>query len=145
MYGVPSIFGESFLDSAFADFDQLMRNHNFSYDDTFPPINLYMSKSGESCNFELALTGYKKDWLSVYIDGKNLVSEATVPEEKEDDEKKYVKRRIKASSFKKTYRIPEGYDVEKTEVSYEDGLLSIYIPKKVVKPVEKTTKKLLIK
>ena len=145
MYGVPSIFGESFWDSAFADFDQLMRNHNFSYDDTFPPINLYMSKSGESCNFELALTGYKKDWLSVYIDGKNLVIEATVPEEKEDDEKKYVKRRIKASSFKKTYRIPEGYDVEKTEVSYEDGLLSIYIPKKVVKPVEKTTKKLLIK
>ena len=145
MYGVPSIFGESFLDSAFADFDQLMRNHNFSYDDTFPPINLYMSKSGESCNFELALTGYKKDWLSVYIDGKNLVIEATVPEEKEDDEKKYVKRRIKASSFKKTYRIPEGYDVEKTEVSYEDGLLSIYIPKKAVKPVEKTTKKLLIK
>lgn len=145
MYGVPSIFGESFLDSAFADFDQLMRNHNFSYDDTFPPINLYMSKSGESCNFELALTGYKKDWLSVYIDGKNLVIEATVPEEKGDDEKKYVKRRIKASSFKKTYRIPEGYDVEKTEVSYEDGLLSIYIPKKVVKPVEKTTKKLLIK
>ena len=145
MYGVPSIFGESFLDSAFADFDQLMRNHNFSYDDTFPPINLYMSKSGESCNFELALTGYKKDWLSVYIDGKNLVIEATVPEEKEDDEKKYVKRRIKASSFKKTYRIPEGYDVEKTEVSYEDGLLSIYIPKTVVKPVEKTTKKLLIK
>ena len=145
MYGVPSIFGESFLDSAFADFDQLMRNHNFSYDDTFPPINLYMSKSGESCNFELALTGYKKDWLSVYIDGKNLVIEATVPEEKEDDEKKYVKRRIKAASFKKTYRIPEGYDVEKTEVSYEDGLLSIYIPKKVVKPVEKTTKKLLIK
>ena len=145
MYGVPSIFGESFLDSAFADFDQLMRNHNFSYDDTFPPINLYMSKSGESCNFELALTGYKKDWLSVYIDGKNLVIEATVPEEKEDDEKKYVKRRIKASSFKETYRIPEGYDVEKTEVSYEDGLLSIYIPKKVVKPVEKTTKKLLIK
>ena len=145
MYGVPSIFGESFLDSAFADFDQLMRNHNFSYDDTFPPINLYMSKSGESCNFELALTGYKKDWLSVYIDGKNLVIEATVPEEKEDDEKKYVKRRIKASSFKKTYRIPEGYDVEKTEVSYEDGLLSIYIPKKVVKPVEKITKKLLIK
>lgn len=145
MYGVPSIFGESFLDSAFADFDQLMRNHNFSYDDTFPPINLYMSKSGESCNFELALTGYKKDWLSVYIDGKNLVIEAIVPEGKEDDEKKYVKRRIKASSFKKTYRIPEGYDVEKTEVSYEDGLLSIYIPKKVVKPVEKTTKKLLIK
>ena len=129
----------------FADFDQLMKNHSFSYDDTFPPINLYMSKSGESCNFELALTGYKKDWLSVSIEGKNLVIEATVPEEKDGDEKKYVKRRIKASSFKKTYRIPEGYDVEKTEVSYEDGLLSIYIPKKVVKPVESSAKKLLIK
>ena len=145
MYGVPSIFGENFLDSVFADFDQLMKNHSFSYDDTFPPINLYMSKSGESCNFELALTGYKKDWLSVSIEGKNLVIEATVTEEKEGDEKKYIKRRIKASSFKKSYRIPEGYDVEKTEVSYEDGLLSIYIPKKVVKPVESSAKKLLIK
>lgn len=145
MYGVPSLFGENFLDSVFADFDQLMRNHNFSYDDTFPPINLYMNKSGESCNFELALTGYKKDWLSVYIDGKNLVIKAEVPSDSDEGEKKYVKRRIKASSFKKTYRIPEGYDVDKTEVSYEDGLLSIYIPKKIVTPKENLTKKITIK
>ena len=57
----------------------------------------------------------------------------------------YLRNVTEYHPFENWYRIPEGYDVEKTEVSYEDGLLSIYIPKKVVKPVEKTTKKLLIK
>ena len=142
MYSVPGVLGDGFLDSVFKDFDLLWKNPRFSFDDSFPPINLYVSTDNKACYYELALTGYKKDWLSVEIDGNVLKISAEVPEEKEDD-KKYVKRRIKAQSFKKSYKIPEGYDVEKADVTYEDGLLSIFIPVKE-KPVD-TTKKLTIK
>ena len=142
MYSVPSVLGDGFLDSVFKDFDLFFKNPRFSFDDSFPPINLYVTRNDNACYYELALTGYKKDWLSVEIDGNVLKISAEVPEEKED-EKLYKKRRIQAKSFDKSYKIPEGYDVEKAEVTYEDGLLSIYIPVKE-KPTE-TTKKLTIK
>lgn len=124
---VPSVFGKSVFDSIFADFDSIMKSSRYSFEDSFPPINLYMKSDGKDCVYELALTGYKKDWLSVEINGNNLTISAEVPEDSEED-KKYLKRRIKAQSFKKVYRIPEGYDTEKAEVSYEDGLLTVFIP-----------------
>jgi len=143
MYSVPSVFGDSFLENVFADFDQVFKSPRFSFDDSFPPINLYVNQDSNACTYELALTGYKKDWLSVEIDGTTLKISAEVPEVKEDDSKIYKKHRIQAQSFKKLYKIPEGYDTEKAEVTYEDGLLTIFIP---VKEVQKeTTKKLLIK
>lgn len=141
MYNVPTTFGGSFFDSIFEDFSQLMKSPRFSFDDSFPPLNLYLQTSDKACNIEIALTGYKKDWLSVEIDGTTLTIKADVPEEK-GEEKKYIKHRIQAKSFEKVYKIPEGYDVDNAEVSYEDGLLSIYIP---VKEQKTTSKKLLIK
>ena len=140
---LPSVFGSKFLENVFADFDQVFKSPRFSFDDSFPPINLYVNQDSNACTYELALTGYKKDWLSVEIDGTTLKISAEVPEEKEDDSKIYKKHRIQAQSFKKLYKIPEGYDTEKAEVTYEDGLLTVFIPVKE-KPAE-TTKKLTIK
>lgn len=140
---LPSVFGDKFMDSVFADFNQIMKNSRFSFDDSFPPLNLYMNSDDKACTFELALTGYKKDWLSVEVNGTNLTISADVPESDEEDSKKYIKRRIKATSFKKVYKIPEGYDTDNTEVSYADGLLTIYIPRE--EKVEPTTKKIKIK
>lgn len=131
--GVPSVFGDDFFDSMLKDFNQIMKSPRFSFEDSFPPINVYaVNVEGEEGNgffLESALTGYKKEWLSVSIEGTVLTIEAKVPEEKESD-KQYLKRRIKATSFKKSYKIPEGYDVEKADVTYEDGLLSVFIPLK---------------
>ena len=137
----PVIFNDNFLDSIFEDFDLLFKNAKYSFDDSFPPINLYMNSDDKACTFELALTGYKKDWLAVSIDGNTLTVAAEVPEEK-DETKIYKKHRIQAKSFEKYYKIPDGYDTEKAEVSYEDGLLTIFIP---VKEKIETSRKLLIK
>ena len=142
MYPI-SIFNDDFFDSIFKDFMPTLNNHSFSFDDAFPPINLYMNSNDKACIFELALTGYKKDWLSVEITGTTMTITADVPEEAEDDTKKYFKRRIQAKSFKKYYKIPEGYDTDNAEVTYEDGLLTVVIPVKV-KPQD-AVKKLTIK
>ena len=98
---------------------------------------------------DVALTGYKKDWLQVCIEGQSekdriLIIKATVPEDKDEDGKQYVKRRMRVSSFEKKYRIPQGYDTDATEVSYEDGLLTVYIPVKKVKVFKPTVKHLEI-
>ena len=41
-------------------------------------------------------------------------------------------------------QLPQGYDTDATEVSYEDGLLTIYIPVKQAKVFEPTVKQLEI-
>lgn len=141
---VPTVFShDKFFESAMSDLAQMMKSPRFNFEDAFPPINLFMNQSENGLFYEIALVGYKKEWLSVEIEGDVLKISADVPEEKEDDGKKYLKRRIKASSFKKSYKISEGFDTNKAEVTYEDGLLSIYIP--VKEEVETTAKKLQIK
>lgn len=130
MYGdLPIInWNRNLFDSILDDFNRAVASPNFSFEDSFPPINLYMNCDSKACVFELALTGYKKEWLNVEIDGNCLKISAEVPEDDTENERKYVKRRIKATSFKKVYKLPEGYDIDSTDVSYEDGLLTIYIP-----------------
>ena len=140
MYPV-AIFDDNFFNSIFEDFDQMFKNPRLSFDDSFPPINLYMNSDDKACTFELALTGYKKDWLAVTIDGTTLTVAANVPEEN-DETKIYKKHRIQAKSFEKYYKIPEGYDTENAEVTYEDGLLTVYVP---IKEKKETSRKLLIK
>ena len=41
-------------------------------------------------------------------------------------------------------QLPQGYDTDATEVSYEDGLLTVYIPVKQAKVFEPTVKQLEI-
>lgn len=118
------------FDDVFADvfrgFKESMNSSRFNFNDSFPPLNVAISADEQNFVLETALTSYKKEWLEVSIDGRAIIVKATVPEEKED--KKYFKQRIKATSFERKYTLPEGYDVEKAEVTYEDGLLSIVIP-----------------
>ena len=141
---VPTVFDhDSFFDSAISELSQMMKSPRFSFEDSFPPLNLYASTTDKYCQYEIALTGYKKEWLDISIEGTTLKISANVPEEKEDESKMYLKRRIKATSFTKSYKIPEGFDTEKAEVTYEDGLLSIYIP--IMEEHKPMTKKLLIK
>lgn len=135
-----TIWDDDFFKMAFSDFDQIFKSPKFSFEDNFPPINIAISQDDKSIYYEMALTGYKKEWLNVSVDGTVLTIEADP--KAEADERKYLKRRIKATSFKKTYKIPEVYDTSKTEVTYRDGLLTIYIP---VKEVKSTAKQLEIK
>ena len=141
---VPTVFGrDKFFESALSDLSQMMKSPRFNFEDAFPPINLFMNQSENGLFYEIALVGYKKEWLSIEIEGDVLKISANVPEEKEIESKKYLKRRIKATSFTKSYKISEGFDTDKAEVTYEDGLLSIFIPAK--EELKATAKKLLIK
>lgn len=128
--GVPSVFGKDFFDSMFDDFNQVMKSSRFSFEDSFPPINLSIHTDDGGYELCASLAGYKKDWLHVSIEGTVLTIEAKVENENEDEDKNksYLKKRIKLNSFTKSYKIPEGYDAEKAEVTYSNGLLSIYIP-----------------
>lgn len=126
------------------DFEELMNSSRFDYKEAFPPMNVFYAADDKACTIELALAGYSKDEISVEVGENKITVSADIPEEKAVKDGTYAKQRIKKQSFTRVYAVPSNvYDIEATEVSYENGLLSIYVPAKA--PEAPKTKKLEIK
>lgn len=133
----PSIF-----DSVFSDFDSLMTNPRLSFNEIFPPTNIFYYSNG-TAELSFALAGYSKEELSVEVNGNKIIIEATPAPTDEKDGMYYGKQKIRKDAFRRVYSLPtDFYDFEKAKVSYVDGLLEIVVPKKEVQ--EESKKKLII-
>ncbi|KAJ5075203.1 21.9 kda heat shock protein [Anaeramoeba ignava] len=85
----------------------------------------------ESINIE-----FDKESRMLTIFGEHEVKK----EEKEDEKEKRVRCERSYSSFKQSFRLPELAEIEKSDASFEDGFLSITIPKKEEEKKEEKTK-----
>lgn len=122
------MFYNSFFDEVF---DSLMRSTDFGYREAFPATNVITDDTG--CTVELALAGYKKDQLGVEITDDNCIkiTASNVKETENSTNKKYHNHRIKNTSFERIYTVPtEAYDLSGLKASFEDGILSVFVPKK---------------
>ncbi len=93
-----------------------------------PAANI--SESAEKFHLELAAPGLKKadfklklekDVLSISVDHSN---------QNTDETRNYTKREFSYSSFMRTFNLPESANAEGITASYQDGVLSIDIPKR---------------
>ena len=102
---------------------------------TYPVTNYSVKDDGTSI-IELALTGFNKGDISVDIEGDRLLIGATTP--KDETDRKYVYKKIATRDIHVEYKCSNKMDLEKTKVSYVNGLLSIEIPMKdEMKPIKK--------
>ena len=122
------------FDDVFDSFNELIKSSRLSYSEPVPPVNVYTTSNDKMCTIDMALAGYTKDELNVSILGKTIVVEAT-PKKEEKTEGTFVKQRIHKMPFKRAYEVPSKYDMDKAEVSYENGILSITIPTFEKKPI----------
>jgi len=126
------IFDEFFRTSSYC----LPKETNIS-SPTYPVGNLSVDKKDGKATFEFAVSGFSKEDIDVLIEDSRLKIKGKI-EEKEDEDRQYIYRKLATRSFDIAYKIPPEYDVEKTDVSLKDGLLSISIPlKPEAKPVTK--------
>lgn len=131
------------FDDLFKNFDELMNSSRLSFQEPFPPMNVFYSADNKSAEITLALAGYSKEELSVEVNGNTIVIEAT-PKKEDEKNGTYFKQRIHKKSFKRSYELPTNvYDTSKTEVEFKDGLLNIYVPAK--QKEESTSKKIAIR
>jgi len=89
----------------------------------FPRGDIYVED--KQLTLELALAGYSKDQLSIQVSPEN--NQIIISATKEDDEKTNG-RSLARRSFKKTVEVLPQWDLQKAEVSYEDGLLRVVVP-----------------
>lgn len=106
---------------------------------THPRVNIIEHK--KNFEIELAAPGLKKSDFNISLEDNNLKISVSKKEEKieNEEERKYRRREYSFVSFERSFFLPEGVDESKIDASYEDGILSICLPKiEIQKPESKT-------
>ena len=91
--------------------------------------------------------GYKEEDVTITTEDNVLTIEGKIQEENEQKEggKKYHLKEIRSESFIRSISLPTGVDAEKAEASFENGVITVTLPKmEEVKPKTiaiKTSKK----
>lgn len=103
-------------------------NSNFNSGISVPKVNI--KETAESFVVEMAVPGFKKSDFKIDIDHKVLSISAEIKEENEENNSNYNRREFGYASFKRTFNFPETVNDEKINASYNDGILSVVLPKK---------------
>ena len=138
---MPSIFGTR-------DFDNFM-------DFTFPSVDkeLYgkhaaqMMKTdvrevGDNYEVDVDLPGFKKDEIDIRLDKGTLTIAAAKGLDKEEDDKngKFLRRERYTGAMSRSFYIGEGFTVKDIKAKYENGILSLTVPKKAQPQFEEVQK-----
>jgi HSP20 family molecular chaperone IbpA len=139
-----SLFGnkftvDTFLDSFFKDdfwnmFDALNKNSPY-------PTDSYWDKD-RNYNIEVPLAGYKKEDITLQVDGEYLNLQVKKRQKKTDVTYKLEEVRKKELNLR--WYLNDTFDKETISSSFEDGLLKITLPLKVIKEKEKDTRTISI-
>ena len=103
-------------------FDRIFKIHETT--SNYPPYNLIQVSNVES-QLELALAGFKKEEVHVYTEYGKLFVEGQKDDRESDAH--YVHKGLAQRSFKRAWTMAD--DTEVSEVTFEDGLLSIRLKK----------------
>jgi HSP20 family protein len=129
----------SFLDEFFGGdiFDSVSRSAYIG--NNLPAVNVRESENG--FHLEVAAPGMKKEDFKIELDNNILGISSEKQSENEEEKEKYTRREFSYSSFRRTFTLPDSVDAEHISAKYNDGVLSIDIPK--VKEEKKINSKLI--
>ena len=93
--------------------------------------------AGDAYKLESELPGFKKEDIKIDVENDVLTISVERKVENEDKRPNFVKRERVYGSFSRSFDV-SGIDVEKIEAAYNDGILTLTMPKKVeVKPASR--------
>ncbi len=96
-------------------------------------IDMYETK--DDVIVKTALPGVKPDDVQVSITGDTLTIHGEMKEEGENKEGNYIRKERRYGAFSRAVTLPAGLQAEKAEASFENGMLTLKIPKsEQVKP-----------
>ena len=103
--------------------------------------SLDFSENEKEYIVRLEAPGIAKEDLDVNLDGQNLAISGRRDFEKEEKTEEYFWREREAGRFVRTVQLPSAVDKSKIAASYQDGIMTIRLPK--AEPTVKT--RILIK
>jgi len=91
------------------------------------PLDMYQTE--DAAVIKSSLPGVKPDEIDVTVSGNTLTISGETKEEDEVKEEDYFRRERRYGSFSRSVLLPEGLEPDKAEASFEDGVLTLTIPK----------------
>lgn len=138
---LPTIFGENLFDD-FMD-DAFERNFFGGRNPLYGKHSKNLMKTDVKATetgyeLDIDLPGFKKDEISAHLeDGYLTVSAAKgVDKDEKDNEGRYIRRERYSGSMTRSFYVGNAVTEEDIKAKYEDGILSLSIPKKDPKAVE---------
>lgn len=101
---------------------------NFNTGLTLPKVNIRETK--DAYFVDMAVPGLKKSDFQIDIDNKVLSISTELEENNEHQEDNFTRREFGYSSFKRSFSLPETVKEDKIKAEYNEGVLSIHLPKK---------------
>ena len=92
-----------------------------------PAIDMYQTKN--DVVVKSALPGIKPDEVDITIDGNTLIIKGETKADEEVKEEDYIYREHRHGSFRRMLTIPDGLDTDKAESTFDDGVLTVTVPK----------------
>jgi len=114
-------------DFPLGDFPTLFSS-NFNSGISLPKVNI--KEVADAFIVEMAVPGLKKSDFNIHLDKHVLSISAEIKEENKEEDAGYTRREFGYSSFKRTFTLPETVEDDNIKATYNEGILSIHLPKK---------------
>jgi len=101
---------------------------NFNTGITLPAVNI--KEDDNEFLVEMAVPGMKKSDFNIDLDNELLSISVEASTKNEEEAKGYTRREFGYSSFKRSFNVPETVDGDKIEAKYNEGILTIHLPKR---------------
>lgn len=107
----------------------------------FEDLSANVWEEDNSIFVKMAMPGIKKNDIKISITGDSINIEGKRKEEKEEKDKKYFLKTLQSYSYSQSFNLPSLVNTESVDASFEDGVLTVKLPK----AKESQTKEITIK
>lgn len=124
-------------------FDEFFRNElaNMTPQLSMPQVNI--KETDTAYLLEVVAPGRQKEDFSLEVDNDMLTISSEIKRENEEKDGKYTRKEFVATSFKRSFSLPDTVEEEGIKAGYVNGVLHIELPKKAV-ALPKAKKQILI-
>ncbi len=118
----------SLMDELFSDDLQVAKNKDFNKGLSHPKVNI--KESNEAYVLDMAVPGFKKSDFQIGLENEKLSISAEIKVEEGEKEANFTRKEFSYTSFKRTFLLPETVDESAINANYNEGILTVSIPKK---------------
>lgn len=101
---------------------------SFFGNNSYPKVDV--TDHEDKIQIEAEIPGLSKKEVAVDLEEGILSISGSKREAKSDNEKKFIRRELKRSSFKRSFKLNESFDQTKIRADFKDGILIVDIPKR---------------
>jgi len=118
----------SLMDELFSGDLQVVNNKDINKDLSNPKVNI--KESDEAYVLDMAVPGFQKSDFQIGLENEKLSISAEIKVEEGEKEANFTRKEFSSASFNRTFLLPETVDESAINANYENGILTVSIPKK---------------